>query len=134
MRESLGPEWAVGHAEHMVTQYFDTGTIDHLPHLVLITWHGNDRVGMAEVSLRPFAEGCESSPVGYLEGWFVDEAFRGLGVGKALVNEAKLWSRSRGCREFASDAEMHNLASQAAHEALGFERVCDIRCYRIALD
>lgn len=134
MRQALGPDWVTPHAERMVAEYFETGTIDHLPHTVLIAWQGDDRVGMAEVSLRQFAEGCETSPVGYLEGWFVDEACRGMGVGKALVEAAKSWSRSRGCKEFASDAEMDNLKSQAAHKALGFEPVCDIRCYRIALD
>lgn len=134
MREALGPDWVTPHAERMVAEYFDSGTIDHLPHTVLIAWRGNGRAGMAEVSLRQFAEGCETSPVGYLEGWFVDERCRGMGVGKALVEAAKGWSRSKGCREFASDVDMDNTASHAAHEALGFESVCDIRCYRIALD
>lgn len=134
MRKALGPDWITPQAERMVAEYFDSGTIDHLLHVVLIAWRGEERVGMAEVSLRLFAEGCETSPVGYLEGWFVDESCRGMGVGKALVEAAKHWSRSQGCTEFASDAEMDNLASRAAHEALGFEAVCDIRCYRIALD
>lgn len=134
MRQALGPDWVTPHAERMIAEYFESGTIDHLPHTVLIAWRGDDRVGMAEVSLRQFAEGCESSPVGYLEGWFVHENRRGMGVGKALVDAAKHWSRSQGCKEFASDAEMDNLASQAAHEALGFEPVCDIRCYRMVLD
>ncbi|MFI4881459.1 MAG: GNAT family N-acetyltransferase [Phycisphaerales bacterium JB064] len=133
MRESLGPDWVIDHVERMVAEYFTHGTIDRLPHTVLIAWRGDARVGMAEVSLRQFAEGCETSPVGYLEGWFVDASCRGMGVGKALVEAGKDWARSQGCTEFASDAEMDNLASQAAHEALGFEPVCDIRCYRVSL-
>jgi aminoglycoside 6'-N-acetyltransferase I len=28
--------------------------------------------GFAEVSLRNSADGCSTSPVGYLEGWYVD--------------------------------------------------------------
>ena len=28
-------------------------------------------VGFIEVSLRSFAEGCETSPVGYIEAWYV---------------------------------------------------------------
>lgn len=134
MRQALGPDWVVDHAERMVSEYFDAGTIDHLPHIVLIAWRGGDRVGMAEVSLRQFAEGCENSPVAYLEGWFVDVSCRGMGVGKTLVETAMAWARSKGCQELASDAEMDNLNSQAAHKALGFEQVCDIRCYRIPLD
>ena len=32
-------------------------------------------IGFAKVSLREWAEGCLSSPIGYLEGWFVNEPF-----------------------------------------------------------
>lgn len=28
--------------------------------------------GFVEVGARPYADGCESSPVGYIEAWFVD--------------------------------------------------------------
>ena len=38
--------------------------------------------GFIEVGQRKYAEGCESSPVGYIEGWYVDADVRGQGVGK----------------------------------------------------
>lgn len=90
-------------------------------------------VGFAEISLRPYAEGCISSPVAYLEGWYVETSHRGCGVGRALVAAAEEWARGRGCREFASDALLDNTASAAAHAALGFEEVEQIRCFRKAL-
>ena len=86
--------------------------------------------GFAELSLRPYAEGCTTSPVAYLEGWYVEPAHRGRGVGGALVAAAEAWARTRGCREFASDAVLDNHASAAAHAALGFEEVEQIRCFR----
>ena len=44
-------------------------------------------VGFAQVQLRrDYVEGTESSPVGYLEGVFVEEDFRKRGLGKALVS------------------------------------------------
>ena len=86
--------------------------------------------GFAELSLRPYAEGCTTSPVAYLEGWYVEPAHRGRGVGGALVAAAEAWARTRGCREFASDAVIDNHASAAAHAALGFEEVEQIRCFR----
>lgn len=91
---------------------------------------GGALVGFAEVSLRPYAEGCTTSPVAYLEGWYVEPAHRGRGAGRALVAAAEAWARTRGCREFASDALVENVASARAHAALGFEEVEQIRCFR----
>jgi len=87
-------------------------------------------LGFAELSLRPYAEGCSTSPVAYLEGWFVAPESRGHGVGRALVAAAERWGRARGCREFASDALLDNSASAKAHVALGFSEVEQIRCFR----
>ena len=130
MRRELGVEWVIDNIDAMVASYLATGTIDHLPHVVLIAKDDAGPVGFAEVSLRQYAEGCGTSPVGYLEGWFVSERARGAGVGRALVEAGERWARRFGCREFASDAELDNAGSLAAHEKLGFEPVCDIRCFR----
>lgn len=79
--------------------------------------------GFVEIALRSHAEGCTTRPVGYIEGWFVDESARGQGIGRALIDAAEEWSRARGCRELASDADIGNEAGQQAHRALGFEEV-----------
>ncbi len=100
--------------------------------LVAVTEDG-DVAGFAELSLRPYAEGCSSTPVGFLEGWFVAPERRGRGIGRALVAAAEDWARGRGCREFASDTTIDNTASAAAHAALGFEEVEQVRCFRKAL-
>ncbi|MDX2004551.1 MAG: aminoglycoside 6'-N-acetyltransferase [Meiothermus sp.] len=80
-------------------------------------------VGFAEGSLRRYADGCESSPVGYLEGWYVRPEYRQHGVGRKLVGALEGWARARGCTEMASDTELHNTLSQQAHARLGFEEV-----------
>ena len=85
--------------------------------------------GFIEVSLRDYAEGCASSPVPYIEGWFVDADSRGRGVGRALVRGAEEWSKKQGFDEIASDAEASNRGSIAAHKKLGYERVEDIVCF-----
>jgi aminoglycoside 6'-N-acetyltransferase I len=90
-------------------------------------------IGFAELSRRAYAEGCETSPVGFLEGWYVLPEFRRTGVGRALVAAAEGWARSLGCREFASDALADNVLSATAHRALGFEEVEVIRCFRKSL-
>ncbi len=91
---------------------------------------GGAIVGFAEASLRSYAEGCESSPVGFVEGWFVAREHRGRGAGRALLAACEAWARARGCTEMGSDTEIDNAASQAAHAALGYEEVDRIVCFR----
>lgn len=55
---------------------------------------GGGFCGFLEASLRSRADGCESSPVGFIEGWYVDEDVRREGVGRALVEAAEAWARS----------------------------------------
>jgi aminoglycoside 6'-N-acetyltransferase I len=87
-------------------------------------------VGFAEVSIRPYAEGCRTDRVGYLEGWYVAPDFRGTGLGRTLVRAAEEWARGQGCVELASDTEEANTASAAAHRALGFTDLGLVRCFR----
>jgi aminoglycoside 6'-N-acetyltransferase I len=104
-----------------------------MPEAVLVATAGGSPslvVGFAEVSRRAYAEGCETSPVGFLEGWYVVPERRRQGVGSALVAAAERWAMGLGCTEFASDALAENTGSAAAHRALGFEEVEVIRCFR----
>lgn len=84
---------------------------------------GHGLAGFAEVGTRLYADGCDTSPVAYLEGWYVDRDVRRQGIGAALVRVAEGWARARGCREFASDALLDAGDSRRAHEALGFIEV-----------
>jgi aminoglycoside 6'-N-acetyltransferase I len=104
-----------------------------MPEAVLVATAGVSPslvVGFAEVSRRAYAEGCETSPVGFLEGWYVVPNRRRQGVGRALVAAAERWATALGCTEFASDALAENTESAVAHRALGFEEVEVIRCFR----
>jgi aminoglycoside 6'-N-acetyltransferase I len=87
-------------------------------------------VGFAELSLRPYAEDCRTSPVAFLEGWYVTPAMRHQGVGRALVRAAEEWGRAQGCREFGSDTQFDNHTSIAAHLALGFDDAGALRSFR----
>ena len=97
---------------------------------LFLAWEGERAVGFAQCQLRhDYVEGTEHSPVGYLEGIFVEEAFRCRGIGKALLRACEDWTRSRGCTEFASDCELENIQSQFFHEALGFREANRIVCF-----
>jgi aminoglycoside 6'-N-acetyltransferase I len=79
-------------------------------------------VGFAEASLRhDFVNGCETSPVLFLEGIYVQPAARDQGVGASLCEAVASWGRLMGCSEFASDAYIDDAASHAFHRALGFQ-------------
>lgn len=91
-------------------------------------------IGFVEGRLRSHADGCATSPVGYLEGWFVEREWRRHGVGGALVAAFEAWARERGCRELASDTWPENGASIAAHRRLGFVEVDCVVTFRKALD
>lgn len=92
-------------------------------------------IAFAEAALRhDYVNGTESSPVGFLEGWYVAPPWRGKGIGRALVAAAEAWSREQGCREFASDALLDNSASLAAHAGCGFEETERVVYFRKRLD
>jgi len=76
--------------------------------------------GFVEASLREAADGCETSPVGYIEGIYVTPSQQRRGIGRALVAHAKSWARSRGCQEMGSDCHSDNEASIQFHRNLGF--------------
>lgn len=80
-------------------------------------------VGLIEGALRPHAPGCATSPVGYIEGWYVRPACRRRGIGRALVARLEAWARDRGCREMASDTDSDYPVSPLAHERLGYREV-----------
>ena len=80
-------------------------------------------IGFIELSLRAFSDGCASSPVPHIEGWYVEPEARRQGVGHALIAAAEAWAREGGFTELASDVELYNDASLRAHGACGFDEV-----------
>ena len=89
--------------------------------------------GFIEISLRNYAEGCITSPVPYIEGWYVDEDMRRSKLGSRLVQAAEEWARSQGFSEIASDTQLENEVSQQAHQALGYQEVERLVCFRKSL-
>lgn len=87
-------------------------------------------MGFAQCSLRTdYVEGTKSSPVGYLEGIYLKEPFRGRGLGRALAGHCEDWARRRGCSGFASDCETENTGSIRFHLASGFWEAGRIICF-----
>lgn len=90
----------------------------------------NIPIGFAQCQLRrDYVEGTETSPVGYLEGVYVEPSYRKRGYGKSLVTACEDWARNKGCTEFASDCELNNTDSLAFHLRSGFTEANRIICF-----
>lgn len=89
--------------------------------------------GFLELRLRAYAEGCTSSPVPFIEGWFVSGGARHKGAGRALVQAAENWALVRNFKEIASDTQLDNSLSLGAHAALGYEEVERLVAFRKSL-
>ena len=121
----LWPDRSVEQHAHELLRVFTGPAPGNLPVIFLVAQQpSGDIIGFAEVDLRSHADGCDpAQPVGYLEGWYVEPAFRRTRVGARLVAAAEAWAKEHGCIEMASDTWLDNLESQMAHEALGYEVV-----------
>ncbi len=117
MRQGLWPEAPI--------EYLDFDLDDRLADPEYAVFVASDEdgklVGFIEAGLREYGEGCETSPVGYIEAWYVDEHLRGQKLGKDLVRTAEQWAREKGMVEMASDTWLENETSIAAHLKLGYE-------------
>ncbi|THU40354.1 GNAT family N-acetyltransferase [Niastella caeni] len=76
-----------------------------------------------------YVEGANSSPVAYIEGLYVKENWRHLGIGKKMINLGTEWGRQKGCRQLASDTELNNVTSIEFHKRMGFFEANRIVCF-----
>ncbi|MBQ7954882.1 MAG: GNAT family N-acetyltransferase [Lachnospiraceae bacterium] len=125
----------------MAIQMWEENTIDGLAEefkemieeaegVVFLAKVDGQAAGFAQCQLRhDYVEGTDSSPVGYLEGIFVQEEYRGCGIAKHLLQECEKWAVKQGCTEFASDCELTNSESLKFHMSMGFEEANRIICF-----
>ena len=118
MRKGIWPEWA--------DEYLGVD-LDHIlasdNDVVFFACVDGKPIGLTEARIREYGEGCSTSPVGYLEGWFVQEEYRGKGVVGIMTQAAEDWIREKGCTEVASDTWLENEPSIRAHVKMGYVEV-----------
>jgi aminoglycoside 6'-N-acetyltransferase I len=129
MRQALWPGALVEHEEDTRSFFEKRSTTP-----VVFVAEAEDRlVGFLELDFRKYAPGCRSSPVAFIEGWYVDPESQGRGVGRALIQAAEAYARAAGYHEIASDAEIENAGGIAAHLAVGFEEIERVVYFRRSL-
>lgn len=104
--------------------------LSHSEAAVFLVFSNSKPVGFSQCQLRhDYVEGTDSSPVGYLEGIYVEEPHRRQGYARLLLAACEVWAREQGCTEFASDCELDNTESLHFHLNLGFEEANRIICF-----
>jgi len=129
LRDALWPGSLSDH-EVETKNYFER---PHGQLVVFVAEQSGRVVGFLELDYRKYAPGCQSSPVPFIEGWYVEHQVRGQGIGRALIEAAENQARAAGYHEIASDTEIDNVASIGAHLALGYTEVERSICFRRSL-
>lgn len=89
-----------------------------------------DYVAFIHVSTRyDYVKGANASPVAYVEGIYVQPAFRGEGVAYELIKRAEAWASNKGYSQLASDTEIGNTDSVEFHKRVGFNEVGRVVCF-----
>ena len=130
MRDALFTEYAAENRQDIL-RFFESP--DPRQAVFVIERETDGLGGFLEVGWRNYAEDCRTSPVAYLEAWYVDPDLRAQGLGRHLVEAAEEWARGQGFREIASDTWIANEDSIRAHKALGYEETERLVCFRKSL-
>jgi aminoglycoside 6'-N-acetyltransferase I len=105
--------------------------VDPAKYGVALAMEDAQATGFIELSVRTdYVNGCDTSPVAFIEALWTDPAARGHGVARALVDYALQWARTRKLTELACDTPLENTQSQQVHAALGFEETGRVVCSR----
>ena len=117
MRQGLWPEAPIEYLDYDL----DDILADDQQAVFVASSADGSLVAFIEAGMRSHVEGCETSPVGYIEAWYVDEHVRGQKLGKEMVRVAENWAREKGMAEMASDTWLENETSIAAHLKMGYD-------------
>lgn len=92
--------------------------------------NANEYIGFINVSKRSdYVEGSDSSPVGYVEGIYVEAQYRKSGIAKYLLQSGEKWAKDNECKQMGSDIEYNNTVSYDFHKRVGFNEAGRIICF-----
>jgi len=87
--------------------------------LYLCVESGKRVVGFGSLSIK--SNLWSEALVGYVDEMVVDEAHRGRGIGKQILDCLILWARERGCNRIELDSAFHRKDAHAFYERQGFQ-------------
>jgi aminoglycoside 6'-N-acetyltransferase I len=128
MRHALWPDAELHELQADVEAFF-AGSSRYIT-AAFIAYDNDKAIGFIEINVRPYAEGCESSPVPHIEAWYVAAQSRRTGIGTKLMRAAEQWALAHGFTELTSDTNDSYPLSVRAHAANGFAEVERLICFR----
>jgi len=123
LRARLWPDADARTLERECRSFADGYPLPNVTAVFLAEDEASIPLGFLELSVRAFADGCDSMPVPHIEGLYVEPIARRKGFGEALIRAAEKWAQDKGFIEIASDTEVENGASRRFHAACGFTEV-----------
>ena len=102
----------------------------HTDHAIYVAASGKEVVGWIHLYID---HSLLHSPVVALGGIVVDEAQRGKGIGRQLMEQAESWGQARGCAAVYLKTNMIRDEAHAFYESLGYCKVKTQYAYRKAL-
>ena len=87
-------------------------------------------IGM--VSAQLVISTAQGSPSAWIEDMVIEEAYRGDGVGKALLDEALIWSKNKGATRAQLLVDTENTSALGYYAHLGWE-ITQLQAHKIFL-
>lgn len=120
--------WSDNNLDDLILDF--TEVIQNKNNAVFMCFDKSIEVGFAQVSLRnDYVEGTTIRPVGYIEGVYVNEQYRKIGIARKLINMGEMWAKEKGCSQMASNCELNNTNSLQFHLSCGFSEANRIICF-----
>ncbi|HEY9887921.1 MAG TPA: GNAT family N-acetyltransferase [Candidatus Obscuribacterales bacterium] len=98
---------------------------------ILVAQTVDDLAGFTQ--LYPSFSSVSMKPIWILNDLFVDEAHRGQGVAKRLIEAAETFARNSGAISMVLETQITNTSAQALYEARGYRRDTEFYHYSLSL-
>ena len=116
MSKKLWPDFEPDELNNLLS-----GSVTSGKEMIWIAKVNRQVAGFVIFSIRTdYVEGAAKSPTGYLEGIYVEESFRKMGIAKEFVQIGEAWCKTKGCTQVGSDTWLTNEESRAFHQKIGF--------------
>ena len=89
---------------------------------VIVAILNNELIGSAYISIKKAKPYLDHSEYAYLGFMYIVPEFRGKGVNKLIIDELKLWAKSKEIFELRLDVYDGNESALKAYEKAGFSR------------